>query len=797
MTRHIFCRSIFRRGRTVVLGWAVLAALPAAAAAQNGNVVGRVAGAQGESIPFVAVQYEGEPGWHAARADGQFILIVPAGTRTILAQALGYRTARSTVTVPAGGTVTLNITLETRPLDVAGISVQVLRPDLTPTAQLEEREVREANPKDVGELLRNLEGVDAVRRGPLGLDPVVRGLRETEVGTYLDGTRLEPAGPARMDSPLTHLDPSAVRSVEVIKGPYALTWGAGNLSAIRVETQPLPETDSRPRGSVAAGYDSNLNAWETSANAHGRDGMISYTVDGAVRQGDDYKAGSRGAGSLPVDVQGDYESWEGRGKLGIDVGEAGLLTLAGGYQKQGPIDYPGRLLTAESFKAPTFSGKFNWSGEGTLSGLEILGYNNHVDHTMSNRGKPTELDMAARTPPCALDIGVDSKINVFGGRAAGNLSLGGPWSAEVGTDLMNTNGDATRTIAKSSTAALACNNMLDNPGAAITTRMWPDATSRDIGGFARLAWAQGGVSLAGTLRLDQVSASASDSAVSSYFTTNNPSGTDLDATETNLSAALTSSFDIVANWVLSLGIGSAVRTADATERYSDRIPATKAQFAAEFMGDPQLKPERSTQGDVWVDGRYSDFLVHLGAFYRKVADYITIVERTDLTNQLPLSVPPKVFQYVNGDATFYGLDASATVGLTDEVTVTTTGAYLYGQDDSLDEPAIGVAPLRGTLALRYEDPDGRFYGEAMGVAVAKQDRVATTRNEGVTPGYQTLDLRAGVGLARGLTLRGGVLNVFDKYYYDHLNARNPFALPDRLPVPEPGRVFFMDVSMAF
>jgi outer membrane receptor protein involved in Fe transport len=39
--------------------------------------------------------------------------------------------------------------------------------------------------------------------------------------------------------------------------------------------------------------------------------------------------------------------------------------------------------------------------------------------------------------------------------------------------------------------------------------------------------------------------------------------------------------------------------------------------------------------------------------------------------------------------------------------------------------------------------------------------------------------------------------VFDKDYYDHLNARNPFALPDRLPVPEPGRILFVDVAVAF
>jgi len=793
--QHRRVRALLPAAFAAALAWS----LPSALSAQTGQVVGRVVGSEGQVIPFVALQWEGEPGWHAARADGQYVLSVPAGTQTILAQALGFRTARRTVVVPAGGTVTVDFTLETRPLDVAGINVSVLRPDLTPVANLEEREVREANPKDVGELLRAMEGVSAVRRGALGLDPVVRGLRETEVGTYIDGARMEPAGPARMDSPLTHLDPSAVRNVEVIKGPYALTWGAGNLSAIRVETQPLPESDSRPRGTFGGGYDTNLKAWETSLNAAGRSGVISYTVDGAYREGSDYKAGTRGTDDIAnpqLDVPGDYESWEGRAKLGIDVDESGQFTFQGGYQEQGPIDYPGNLLTAESFETPSFGAGYEWSGEGTLTGIDVNGYWNHVDHVMSNRDKPTAMDMASRPVPCALAVGVDSKITMMGGRAAADLDLGGPWSAEVGGDLLHSNRDATRTIAKSSAAQLDCGNMLDN-GAVMTKRMWPDAKIQDIGGFTRLAWREGPVSVSGTLRLDFVSANAPLEAVDPGFIAENPSGDDLEATETNVSAAVTTSLDVGENWVLSVAAGSAVRTADASERYSDRIPASKSQFAAEFVGDPQLKPERSTQGDVWMDGRYDDVVVHLGAFYRKVADYITIFERTDLTVELPLSMPPLVFQYINGDATFYGLDASATVGITPEVTVTGTGSYLYGQDDALNEPALGVSPFRASLGVRYEEAMGRFYVEATGNAVGKQNRVATSRGELSTPSYETMDLRGGIGLSNGVTVRGGVLNVFDQYYYDHLNARNPFSMPDQLPVPEPGRVFFVDLAVAF
>jgi iron complex outermembrane recepter protein len=563
--------------------------------------------------------------------------------------------------------------------------------------------------------------------------------------------------------------------MEVVKGPYALTWGAGNLSAIRVTTQDIPAVASRPRGNVSAAYNENLGAEEATTNIYGRSGHVGYVIDGAWRQGDDYTAGD---GSI---VPADYKSWEGRGKLAFDVGSGGLLTLAGGYQRQGPIDYPGRLLNAKYFHSPNFSGTFDWKGDGTLRSFQFQAYNNHVEHMMSNYDKPTAMDMPGRTPPFALDITVNSALNVAGGRLDAQLDLGGPWTGEVGGDVYSARRDAERKIARQSTGMV----MFDD-------NMWPNAVVTDGGLFARVGWRQGAADISGTVRGDYVYADAQSSKVNQFFYDNNPSGGNLKATETNLSAALTTAFNLQNNWVLNLGVGGAGRTADASERYSDRIPSSKAQFAAEFMGDPQLKPEASTQGDIWLDGRYPNLQLHLAAFARTVSNYITI-EATGLPHELPLS-PPTVYQYINGDARFYGLEGSTSVGLGPLVTATLNGSYLYGQDTQLDEPAIGVAPVSGSLDLRYEEAQGRYYLEADGNATGKQTRVATMRGETPTPGYQTLDLRGGFGMANGVTVRGGVLNVFDKYYWDHLNAKNPFT---GQPVPEAGRVLFVNVAWAF
>tara|TARA_B100000929_G_C15405137_1_gene385984 strand:- start:439 stop:888 length:450 start_codon:yes stop_codon:yes gene_type:complete len=149
---------------------------------------------------------------------------------------------------------------------------------------------------------------------------------------------------------------------------------------------------------------------------------------------------------------------------------------------------------------------------------------------------------------------------------------------------------------------------------------------------------------------------------------------------------------------------------------------------------------------------------------------------------------------VNGDASFYGLDASLTAALSELFTLDLRSSYLHGQDNLLNEPVIGVAPMRGSLGLRFEEALGRFYLEGVINGVSEQTRVSTSRGELPTDGYWTGDIRAGFGLANGVTLRGGILNVWDQQYHNHLNAKNPFT---GVPVPEPGRVIFIDVAWSF
>lgn len=747
--------------------------------AQNASINGTVLNKNtSETIPGVNIQFQNLRRGTTTQSDGSFeINNIKPGSYTLVFSYIGFKKAFVEVNLASDQQKKINVSLAPKPVELSGIQVTALPPSLTVNANMQESEVEEANPRDSGELLRNIQGVNAVRRGPVGLDPVVRGLRETEVGTYLNGTRIFPGGPARMDSPLSHLDPSAIQSIEVVKGPYALTWGAGNMSAVKVETRPLNSINQVFRGNISSGYDSNYNAFEESVSLMGSTGKFGYWVHGAWREGNDYQSGNG------TTIPADFLSREVRGKVGYEISSASRVNVSLGYQDQKNIDYPGRLLNAEYFHTTNVSAEYTYEPDDkTLKSWTVKGYINDVQHGMNNDDKPTAQPNPNRMPPFALDVGVDADVNVKGYRTAATFQTDDYWTLEVGSDFYSANRNAIRTIDRRDEGMKPAMFPL-------VDLMWPDATISDLGFFGRVKrpisdeW-----TAAGTIRFDYAHADADT--VSNFFASNVSS--DLESSEANVSGSLTVNYTPNDHWSLGAGIGSVVRTADATERYSDRIPASKAQTSAEFVGNPSLDPERSTQADLWIDLTYPKVRASMNIFGRLIDDYITLTP-TSLPKRLPLS-PNTVYQYINGQAEFWGFDFSSSYRIVPQFIFKGGLNYLRGQDTELDEPALGVAPFSFDTGLRYEAADLPLFVEGSYHYVGKQDRIATTRGELATDSYNTVDLITGFTIWKRVSLQLGVNNLFDANYTNHLNAKNPFTV---MQIAEPGRYFFADLNIRF
>lgn len=772
----------------------VLSLTGVAGAQSTGAVAGRVVDADGTPLPGVNVVLQNASRGTATDTTGRFrIDDVSAGPDTIRARFVGYRTTEQAVTIVPDDVTRVTLALRAEAVTMPGVEVSALRPSLNPSDELGRQQVQEAEVADPGALLRDLPGVSAVRRGPMGLDPNVRGLSETEVGVYIDGMRTFPAGPARMDSPMSHIDPSTIASVNVVKGPYALTWGPSNMSAVRVTRRGADPPRTPLTGSVRTGYDTNRGAAETTGFVMGRQGRWFYSANGAWRRGNDFDAGNG------TNVPGDFSSVDGRGRLGVELTDQSTLALSGSYQDQNDIDYPGRLLNATFFETGMGTLEYELDREtGTLRALTVRASAQQTLHEMDNQGKPTfeagTLPSGSPRPP--LRIGVRSEIQNYSGRIAADLSTGA-WALTVGGDVVHTFRNATRSLeAVMSNGSRMVPPFYRTSDGELLDNAWPGVTTTQEGVFVEATRSVGIVTLTGTGRLDLAQSDA-----------NNPTGPflenagvtadALDQQDTMLNGSLTASVPVADQWTLSLGAGSVARPPDALERYADRFPASKSQTSAEFQGIPSLDPERSTQGDVWLEGTGAQWTASVNAFARHIDDYITPAPTT-LDPILPLS-PSTVYRYSNGEATFVGADVSGSVRPTSALTLRASGSYLWGRDETLDEPAFGVSPPSADLGLRWA-PAFRYgavsnpFVDASTTLTARQVREAETRGEDETDGYTTVDLKAGVQFLRRAEFTVGVENLFDTTYANHLNAKNPFSGDQ---ISEPGRVFTTNLAVSF
>jgi iron complex outermembrane receptor protein len=654
------------------------------------------------------------------------------------------------------------------------------------TIQNSAGELAEIPSVDLVENLRSTPGVHAIRRGGINVEPIIQGLRETQIAMIVDNSRTFAAGPARMDSELSHVDPGYVENIRVVTGPYALTEGSGAMSAIVVNTPQVPRYDDwRFGGKASAGYGFNGSDRFGRLNLFGGNNAFGFSLFGSGKQGNNYRASSRG----PEDIwiPGRYGGYQLGGKFRFNFAERHEVTLGGFYDEQTNVDYPGRLLDAAHFILRSYSGRYLVANPAPgMKSIRLNGFLNKKSHRMTNDNKPTALDNPNRRPPFGLDVSLPTESDTAGGAGRFDFEPAPTWSLSTGFDLYWLNQDAQRFVARRRDGLLL-----------FSDAVWPDAEINDQGVYVQTVKSFERGELAGTLRFDFVQANAGRP--SDFFLENTVG--DLEQNEFNTSFSIAGHRRLTDRVSLGGGFGRVARTASVLERYSDRFPSTKFQIAAEFMGEPGIKPEIGYQGDLSLDIKVSSSTFQVGGFLRRINNYITIAPDPDLPKRLPLS-PPIVYRYVSGDhANFRGFYFAVRHPFARFLELRVYGSKTIADDIQedvpavgLNEPLIGIPPYEIRSTLRATEPRGRFWGEFTVRNVWDQRRVAASRFEQPSPGFSTFDLRFGSILPARFQLYFGLSNFSDKHYFEHVNSLNPFT---RQRIPEPGRNFYAALTKSF
>ena len=260
-----------------------------------------------------------------------------------------------------------------------------------------------------------------------------------------------------------------------------------------------------------------------------------------------------------------------------------------------------------------------------------------------------------------------------------------------------------------------------------------------------------------------------------------------------------------ANFDLKFNYAKVGRSPNVAELFSDGLHHSAGIIETGYMG---LKNEQGHQFNLNVDSKFNV----LKGLNVSVNPYFFITK--NFINEIPVGIkgtirgvfPEWVYQQI--DTKMYGVDLDINWKLTEDLTYVGKGSYVYGQDDTHNEPLILMMPPNFSNALQFKKPKwNNFYFTIENQTFLKQTRFPI-RNAPLelyvngelvdkeidfsTPpnGYSLWNIQTGINISKNLSAGLIVNNLFNTSYREYLNRLRFFA-------DEAGRNFILNFRYRF
>lgn len=658
-----------------------------------------------------------------------------------------------------------------------------------PTSRQGVKDVEELEGKDVGFVLKaySAPGVTGKRRGSLNLDPVIRGLSQDRINVMINGMKQWGAGPFRMDPPTSLIDVTSLESIEVIRGPYTVTRGPSTIAgAINLVTK-APEFFDTFTLKSRTGLQFSQGAqggWSARPTLWGGNRDVGFRLSFGYQDYGDYQTGD------DTTIQSSFLNRSVTSDVMVKTADNQRLRMSFSIDSDRDAFFQALPLTAEIDDAYMGSATYQILNPSPLiERLEVTGYYTHVHHVMSNARKPTTAMFITDFPLDSGTIGgrVQANLNI----EKGLLSIGGDYYHLLRTGTLTNRSPTTAAIVGSFNA-------------------WPSAKIQDVGIFGEFQrpltrkWRF----ILGS-RVDIVHADASPDGNSTNTWTVVNGNADPSQTEVNVSANGRLIFSPIPTLDVFLGVGRAVRTADAVERYfrgpSPGVATTGGII--QTVGNPGLDPEKSIEVDLGAKGTVGALTFEGSFFFNSIHDFIL---STLTANPAGSGVSGATIRKHNNidQAQLFGGDFLTTYQLTPEWSIIGSFQYVRGKNITQSKDLPEIPPLDTSWGVRYEHTFSHTSGastvwiQPMIRGVQKQSRFDAGFGELATPGYVLVNLRSGIKMPRGYQFVLNVENLLDHSYRNHLTTVSPFPitlggttgpLNDRL-ILEPGRTILIGIQ---
>ncbi|QYN46757.1 TonB-dependent hemoglobin/transferrin/lactoferrin family receptor [Gilliamella sp. ESL0405] len=223
-----------------------------------------------------------------------------------------------------------------------------------------------------------------------------------------------------------------------------------------------------------------------------------------------------------------------------------------------------------------------------------------------------------------------------------------------------------------------------------------------------------------------------------------------------------------------------------------------------LIPNPKLKPEKVKSYETGIRGDFSEGWFSVGLFKANYSNYIKNFIR----------VGPKDYTYKNlSNVNLWGIEASGEWHFAPNWTLNASSSYQYGkkQDSPGDRKTYfnEAMPLQGNIGLKWNVPDFNFDTEVVGTfskAVSHVSKDKSSSDEIFKPsGYAIYDAYLNWHPSKNITIRGSVLNIFDRRYFKwpmfssyYKNAQNNVKVTNPIELQTaPGRTFAVSAVINF
>jgi iron complex outermembrane recepter protein len=765
--------------------------------AQSGVIKGKITDkTTGKAIERVEVKITPSNSGYVTDKQGLYAFTeLNAGTYTIQFSHLSYENYSQTVTITANQSIDIDVVMKNKSLSLSPFELKAdeLEPVPYVRSVIDMEMIEQGGARDLGDFLRTMPNVSAVRKGGTGLDPVIRGFKFSQLNIQLNtGQSIEGGCPNRMDPTMSHVEVEEIERIEVYKGPYALRYGAtigGVVNLITTQARPYEKFEIHTKAIL--GWESNWNGYSEHVAINGGNKFVFFRLSGGNKDYGNYYAANSEM------ISSSFNKFYINGQLGFQPIKNHKVLFTYTNSQGRDVMYASLPMDERIDNTHLFS--FDYHAKDLtpkFKSLDAKIYSSKVNHTMDNKNRSFSDTVAAIS---FLDP------FVIGDRLEAEFRFNENSRLFIGQDYKNTTKSGDRT-----------KNMIAQPPNALgqfpipIDVIWNNAEINNVGFFTQYDYKNANWGFMGAARIDM------NQATSDSILIKHPMmgviyqyGEDsIETSQTNFSfsAAVTKYFSEKLS--LSLALGRSMRSPDMTERFIILLPVGFDKF--DYLGNPTLLPETNNEVDLTL--KYScEKLggIEINAFYAIVNNYITS-RLVPPSVQKPLSSTVMgVKEFYNAEqATFMGFElayatpsdlkwglkisAAYTMATLDEALKHVTDSLGAIIDDEIitDDPLIEIPPMELNASIHYKFLEGKLIPRVNFRYVAEQSRVSDAFYEESTPGFYILDMGLSYKYNENMRVNMGVNNLFNELYYEHLNRR---IIGSSQKLYEPGRVFYVNL----